>query len=428
MRQLFISLLLLLVSSSSFAAMPSSSVNLTIETTATELAGLINRSLPQEIYKGGGGSGAPSVKVVRNGSAQLSAADDFIYITLPVQLTTGFALYESYPLKLSLKFKLKVSITPDWQLKSELYYVGLSEGLIENIRLGPISINPKGIVEGITLPVQRLLAPLINSKINNTLQLQQKVNGIWQQAFEPLLLNREFNSWLSLAPEKIVVSPLLARDNRLKLSAGIIASARVVVGARPTATAKRPLPQVTQAVSFDKHFHIALDSSIFFEELTKSLQPVLLDKSFGDEKKITIRRFELKGENDRLLVNMSSTGDFDGDLTVIARPVVNRETNSLTFEDVDFDTKNTGWLLSVGSWLFSSKIRSVIKEKLDSSVAEQLEMAKLKASTAISALKIGENAVLAGNVSRLTIDQAAVLPGRLDLLVVAEGECWILLR
>jgi hypothetical protein len=41
----------------------------------------------------------------------------------------------------------------------------------------------------------------------------------------------------------------------------------------------------------------------------------LIDKTFGDDKKITIKNFNLKGEDGRLVVVLTATGDFDGDLT-----------------------------------------------------------------------------------------------------------------
>jgi hypothetical protein len=50
--------------------------------------------------------------------------------------------------------------------------------------------------------------------------------------------------------------------------------------------------------------------------------------------------------------------------------VYNRQNNSLTFENCDFDIKNAGLLVSVGGCLFKSAIRSTIKAKIDTAVVE----------------------------------------------------------
>lgn len=426
-RYLILCVMLLFSTVSASAAVPVSSINLRVETSAADLSAIVNQSLPQELYKGQGGLGT-SVKVLRTGSVSITANDNFIYLTLPVQLTFGYGFYESYPLRAGLKFKARVDVTPDWRLKTELYYTGLSDNLADTLKLGPLSLKPKSMVEGITQPVQRLLAPIIDNKVNDAVQLRAKVAPLWQNAFNPSMINKEFSTWLKLTPEKIVMSPLLATHNQIRLSIGVITGAAVTVGPKPAATPARPLPPVQQVSTFDKQFNIQLATDIFFEDLVTALNPVLLDKTFGEDKKITIKKFSMKGEEGRLMVNLTSTGDFDGELTVLAKPAYNPQTNSLTFEEVDFDTKNAGWLISAGSWLFSSTIRSTIKEKLDSAIVEQLEKARIKASSTLSSMQLAERVRLSGTVKALSLGEAAVLQDHLSVQVVAQGEASVLLK
>ena len=426
-RHLLLIILLLFITTSASAAVPASSINLRVETSAADLSAIVNQSLPKELYKGQGGLGT-SVIVQRTGPVTVTANDNFIYLTLPIQLTFGYGFYESYPLRAGLKFKARMDVTPDWRLKTELYYTGLSDNLADTLKLGPLSLKPKAMVEGVTQPVQRLLAPIIDSKVNDAVKLQPKVASFWQQAFTPTLINKEFSTWLKLSPERIVISPLLAANNQISLSIGVITGAAVTVGPKPAAAPARPLPPVQQVSTFDKQFHIQLATDIFFEDLVTALNPVLLDKTFGEDKKITIKKFSMKGEEGRLMVNLTSTGDFDGELTVLAKPVYNPQTNSLTFEEVDFDTRHVGWLISAGGWLFSSKIRSTIKEKLDSAIVEQLEKARIKASTTLSSMQLAERVRLNGTVKALSLGEADVLNDRLSIQVVALGEAGVILK
>ena len=331
-------------------------------------------------------------------------------------------------MRAGLKFKARVDVAPDWRLKTELYFIGLSENLVDSLKLGPLTLKPKSMMEGVTQPVQRLLAPIIDNKINDAVKLQPRLASLWQQAFSPTLINKEYSTWLKLSPERIVISPLLAANNQIRLSLGVITGAAIAVGPKPAANPARPLPPVQQVLTFNKQFHIQLATDIFFEDLVTALNPVLLDKTFGEDKKITIKKFSLKGEGGRLVVNMTSTGDFDGELTVLTRPVYNPQTNSLTFEEVDFDTKNAGWLISAGSWLFSSTIRSTIKEKLDRAIVEQLEKARIKASTTLSSLQLAERVKLNGTVTALSLGDATVLQDRMSVHVIAVGEAGILLK
>ena len=409
------------------AAVPPSSINLSIMASATDLAAIINQSLPKELYKGQGELGT-SVTVLRTGPIAVTANDNFVYFTVPVQLTFGYALYESHPLRAGLKFKATVHVTPDWRLKTEIYYTGLTDNLADTFKLGPLSLKPKSMVENITQPVQKLLAPIIDNKINDSVKLRAKVAPLWQNAFTPKLVNKEFSAWLKLTPEKIVMSPLETASNQIHLSIGIITGAEITVGPKPTAAPARALPTVQLYRAFDKNFHIQLVSEIFFADLLSALNPVLLDKTFGNEKKVTIKSFNLKGEDGRLVIALTTTGDFEGELTVLAKPTYNSQNNSLTFEEVDFDTRNAGWLIGTGSWLFSSTIRSTIKTKLDTAVVERLEKARHKASSALSTVQVAEHVRLIGSVKSLSLGEAAVLNDRLSVNVVAQGEAGVSLK
>lgn len=412
---------------SATAAVPPSSINLRIEASAADLAAIINQSLPKELYKGQGGLGT-SVTVLRTGPVVVTSSDNYVYFTLPVQLTFSYVMYESYPLRTGLRFKAKVNVTPDWRLKTELYYTGLSDNLAETFKVGPLSLKPKSMVENITQPVQNLLAPIIDNKVNDSLQLKGKVAKLWQNAFSPILISREFSAWLKLNPERVVLTPILATNNKIQLSIGVITGAEITVGPKPAATPVKALPPVQQLSAFDKSFNIQLATDVFFADLVSALKPVLLEKTFGDDKKITIKGLDLKGEDGRLVVVLTTTGDFDGQLTVFAKPVYNPLNNSLTFENVDFDTKNAGWLMTTGSWLFSSTIKGTIKSKLDASVVEQLEKARLKASSALSSVVIAEHVKLTGAVKSLSLGEAAVLTDRLSVHVVAQGESTVSLK
>lgn len=402
-------------------------INLSVDATTADLSRILNQSLQKELYRGNGGLGT-SVEVLRAGPAVLTAADDFVYLSLPVQVSFGYGMFTTVPLKTDLRFKAKITTTADWRLKTELYYTGLSDGLAENVRLGPITLKPRSMVEGVTQPVQKLLAPIINAKVNEAVMLREKIVPLWQNAFTPVLVDKHFSAWLKLAPEKIVLGPLQAAQNKLHLSVGLVTSAEITLGPKPTAVTARPLPPAQQLTAVDDRFHIRLAIDIFFVDFVTALNPLLLNQTFGDEKKITVKSFSLKGEEGKLVITLTSVGDFEGELTLIAKPVYNPQLNVLSFENVDFDTKNAGFLIGVGSWLFSGTIRDTIKEKLNSSIVTQLESARLKASSALAGVPLGEHILLSGTVSSLKLGEAVVTTDKLSIQVLVEGTSSISLR
>lgn len=402
-------------------------INLSIDATTADLSRILNQSLQKELYKGSAALGT-SVEVLRTGPAVITAANDFVYLSLPVQLSFGYGMFTTVPLKTDLRFKAKITPTIDWRLKTELYYTGLSDGLAETIKLGPLTLKPRSMVEGVTQPVQKLLAPIINAKVNEAVRLREKIAPLWQSAFTPVLVDKNFSAWLKLAPEKVVLGPLQTANNKLHFSVGLVTAAEITLGPKPAAVPARPLPAAQQLTAVDNQFHIRLATDIFFADFVTALNPLLLNKTFGDDKKITVRSFTLKGEDGKLVITLTSTGDFEGELTLIAKPAYNPQLNILSFENVDFDTKNAGLFIGVGSWLFSGTIRDTIKEKLNSSIVTQLESARLKASSALAGVPLGEHILLSGSVSSLKLGESVVTNDRLSIQVLVEGTSSISLR
>lgn len=426
-RLLLICVFLWLSTVCASAAAPLSSINLSLEASNTDLAALLNQSLPKELYKGQGGLGT-SVTVQRTGPLVMTATDNFLFFTLPIQLIFSYALYESYPLQAIPRFKCKVNVTPDWRLKTEIYYTGLSDNLTDTFQLGPLSLKPKSMIENIIQPIQKLLSPYLDTKINESIQLRTKLEPLWKNAFSPMLINKEFSAWLKLSPERIVMSPLWIANNQIRLSIGLLTGAEITIGPKPAAALAKALPLLHQTTTFDKSFHVQLAANIFFTDLAAALKPLLINQTFGEDKKITIKNFSLKGEGGRLMVGLTSTGDFDGELTLLAKPTFNAQNNSLTFENIDFDTKNAGWLISVGSWLFKNPIRGIIKQKLDAAVVEQLEKVRLNASSALSSVSVTEQIKLRGELKSLSLGEATVQNDQLTLQVMALGELKVKLR
>ena len=221
---------------------------------------------------------------------------------------------------------------------------------------------------------------------------------------------------------------MVAANNRLSVSIGLVTAAEIVIGPKPAPVPPGPLPQIQLLGTFDNQFHIQLAVNIFFTDLVTALNPILIDKTFGDDKKITIRSFSLKGDDGKLVIDLTSTGDFEGGLTLVAKPVYNPKDNTLRFENVEFDTRQAGFFVGVGSWLFNGTIRSIIKDKLNSTIVDQLESARLKASAALAKIQLADHVELAGTVTSLSLGEAAVAADRLTLQVSVLGEAGLSLK
>jgi len=406
-----------------------STLNIPIETSTDDIARLLNQTIRKELYKGATKTRGLSADVVRNGPIVVSAADNFLHVTLPIAMSLSYGMFQMQAIPLTLKFKVTAAITPDWRLHTEIYYLGLSDLMAEEVGIGPMSLKPRAIIEGITQPVQRIVSDLLAKKINDLIPLKAQVAKVWNTAQKPVLLDKNYSAWLKLTPREVVLYPLYAQNNRVRMSVGISTFAEVVVGPEPATPPPVPLPSLRLVTAFDKTFRIALNADLFFKDLRAIAAPLLLNKRFdSDGKSIVIKGFDLYGNGDKLVVKLETQGSLDGVFYLTAKPAFNPRTNVFSVEDVDFDMQSQSLLLRSADWFLHGTIRGMIQEKLNMNLAQQLEQTRQMAAKALARVPLVDHVILKGDIKGLKFNDAIVRQDRISIQVYTEGESAILFQ
>ena len=404
-----------------------STLHVPIEAATEDLARVLNQTVRTSLYKGSTRTRGLTADVVRNGTIAVSAADNYLFVTLPVALSLSYGMFESTAIPFSLKFKVRASVTPDWRLQTEFHYLGLSDLLADEIGIGPLSLKPRSIVEGITQPLQKLVSDLVAQKINELFPLKTQIAKIWNAAQKPLLLDKSYNAWLKLTPREVMLYPLHAQNNRVRLSIGITTSAELVVGPEPARQPPQPLPKLKQVNAFDTTFRIALNADLFFKDLRTIATNLLLNKRFdSDGKSIVIKDIDLYGNGEKLVVKLQTEGSLDGIFYLVAKPVFDPRTNVFSVEAVDFDMQTQSLLLQSADWLLHSTIREVIQEKLNSNLTNRLEQTRQMAGKALARVPLLEHVYLKGDIKSLKFTDMLVQKDRISIQVYSEGESAVL--
>jgi len=406
-----------------------STLNMPIEVSTDELAAVLNQTIRQDLYKGSTKTRGLAANVLRNGPITVSAADNFLYVTLPVVMSLSYGMFEMKPIPLKLKFKATAGVNPDWRLRTEIYYLGLSDLLAEEVGIGPMSLKPRSILEGITQPVQKVLSDLLAKKINDLIPLKTEVTTIWNRAQRPILMDKSYNAWLKLTPREVMMYPLYAHNNKVRLSVGISTFAELVVGPEPAPQPLLPLPGLKLVNTFDKTFRIALNTNLFYKDLRAVAATQLLNRQFdSDGKSIVIRDLELYGNGDRVVVKLETQGSLDGVLYLTAKPLFNSQTGIFSLEDVDFDMQTRSLLLKSADWFLHGMIRSMIQDKLNINLTEQLEKSRMMVGKSLSRIQLTEHLFLKCDLKNLKLNDVVVQEDKISIQVYSEGESAVIVE
>ncbi len=403
--------------------METSTLNIPLETSTDDLARVLNQTVRTDLYKGSSGTRGMTAEVMRSALIVVTAADNYLYVTLPVNLKLSYGIFETPVIPLRIKFRIKAAITPDWRIHAEISYQGLGDLLAEDLRIGPLSFKPRSIVEGITQPVQKILSDLIAQKINETFPLKMQIAKAWNALQKPVLLDKEYRAWLKLSPQAVMMYPLTTANNRVKLSVGISTFAELVVGPEPAAPTPRPLPDLRPVNTFDTTFRIALNADLFYRELRGIASTRLLGKKFdSDGRSITIKDFDLYGNGDKIVVKLETIGALEGVFYLTARPLFNPQTNMFSVEDVDFDMKTENLLHQSADWFLHGTIRSMIQEKLNLDLTVRLEQTRQMAGKALARVPLTDYIFLRGEVKNLTFKEVIVQQEKISIRICTDGE------
>ena len=82
-----------------------SSLNVPIEASTDDLGKALNQAIRKELYKGSTKTRGLTADIVRNGPIAVSAADNYLFFTVPVSMSLSYGMFETPAITLKLKFK-----------------------------------------------------------------------------------------------------------------------------------------------------------------------------------------------------------------------------------------------------------------------------------------------------------------------------------
>jgi hypothetical protein len=400
-----------------------------VELSAQELSDALNRTVPRELYRGAADSGGASAHVVRNGAIRITAADNYLHVAVPIALSFQYGILETPRLPTTLKFRISPKVTADWRVDPDLRFDGLGEQLPKEIKIGPISLAPRGTAERVAQPVQQKLSSLITGKLNEKFPLQREVSNLWERFQKPIRLDKRYNAWLVLTPQDLSLFPLYAQKNELKLSLGLTTLADVVVGPEPLVRQPQPLPRLKLGGVPDRKFRLSLNSELFYDDLLKIASPLLLNREIGQKgRSVILKGIALYGNGEHIIVKLETTGAVEGTFFLTGRPVLDPVTKRLSMQDVDFDLQSKSMLLQSADWFLHGSIRKTIEEKLNMDLTQRLAQATELASKSIAHVPLADGVFLSGTLNTVRINKVAVGKDRLAIGLYSEGETAIKLH
>nr|WP_295921088.1 DUF4403 family protein [uncultured Dyadobacter sp.] len=416
-------------------------LNVPVEIPVSEIENQINAKIKGLIYEDNSyedeNNDNLKAKVWKISPIRVVAIDSSFLLEVPLKIwvSAGYKIsplgvtmsgYKDTEFSIRIRLISKIGITPQWQLKSETYvdsYDWISDPSIK--------------VAGINIPIKAMVSRLLNKnfdKITQAIDEQVAVNPelkknaelAWNVARQPVMLAKEYDTWLVIVPTGVVMTPLLAKNNILRAVIGIKGYTQTITSAvKPQIVATQKLPDLQLVDKVQEDFKIGLISVVSYEEAARLATAKFAGEKFSflnGKYSVEVASVEMYGQNDRLVIKAGLKGGINGDIYLKGTPYYDPATQQLSLKGLDYDLDTKNSIIRTAGWLLQGQFSRMMEKRMVFPVGEQISEAKKTVQKALSNYKVTEGVVVKGILSDIVPDKVYLTPKHLYSVVFATGK------
>ncbi|MFD2199975.1 DUF4403 family protein [Shivajiella indica] len=298
----------------------------------------------------------------------------------------------------SLQVKIPMNLKGDLKIEKKVFGQVLSTSIPFNENISPeISFVPE-IGKNWDLVVKNLnidnwgrslkynllgfeidLDPIVRGQLHNVLDKQLSLSNLsrldfknmaqetWNAFSEPYSLEfGEVQVHFYAVPTRLKVRDKVSIDQKLNLYLGIEGEMHSKVGAKPQLKPV-PLPDIEDNENEDNVLDIVLPLTLRYEDLDVQLNKAISGQNIRADKNTVLIPDNLKTQQygDKILLGMdfkairNEKKEVKGKIFFAGMPVFDRDSESLKFDNVEFDVKTSDFL---ARWGIKSKRRKIQKQ------------------------------------------------------------------
>jgi hypothetical protein len=416
-------------------------LNVPVEIPVAEIENQVNQKIKGLIYEDNSyeddGNDNLKAKVWKISPIRMVALESSFLFEVPLKIWVS-AGYKVSPLgmtmsgykdtEFSIKIRLisKIVLTPDWKVKSETYvdsYDWISE---PNVKVAGFNIPIKSMVSRMLNKNADKITDAIDEQVGENIELKKSVEVAWNLAHEPVMLAKEFDTWLVIKPTGIVMTPLLAKNGVLKSVIGINGYTQTVTSAAKPAVVTAPrLPDLKIVDKVSDNFRISLISLVSYEEAGRQATNRFKGEKFsflGGKYSVEVTSIEMYGQNEKLVIKAGLSGSMKGHIYLKGVPFYNPETQQLSLQGLDYDLDTRNSILKTANWLLQGQFARMMEKKMVFPVGEQVNDAKKTIQAALANYKVVDGVLIRGTLTDIVPDKVYLTPKHIYSVVFAQGK------
>ncbi|WP_282782033.1 DUF4403 family protein [Phaeodactylibacter xiamenensis] len=387
-------------------------INIPVDVPVRDLEAVLNKQLSGILYEDNNlrDGDKMMVRAVKQDDILLGLDSQAITYRIPLDLwikyDLGISTVEANG-QISLDFKTGFGVNTDWSIFTTTTLEGHQWQQKPRVKMGFVDL-PVGFIADIVLRNStRQISKAIDDLVREQFDLRKTVEEAWREMFQPALVSEEYNTWLTVNPQYIGMSPVITERGRIATTIYVEGKPSVKIGERPDPKYIQPLPPLRISPVEAEDFTLHINAEISYDEAERLAKTQLVGETFSyGRRSVTIQDLEFFGKGSNIVVNTTLSGTYNGSIYLVGRPVFNPKKNTIDIEDLEYtlDTKN--YLFRSAGWLMKSTIKNKIAENLNFLLDYNMKDMQAQFQEQLQEYELATGVVLNGNLEALDLRNA----------------------
>ena len=353
-----------------------SSVSIPVNLPISEIQRLVNQQITGVLYEDqdfeNNNSDQLKTKVEKDGNIAIKAlTNNRLMFSVPLKIwaekglgTLGVYTYQETNFKVVMNFISNLDFQQNWSLKTNTTTAGFVWKEKPVLDFGKVKIPLTSIIEGVLIKQQKEFTSVIDTQIQQKMNMQPYLVMAWNQFAAPIQVSEEYNTWLKITPQTVKMSPLEVYADKIKSTISVDLFSETFTGIKPAANPLvKNIPNYIPAQNLGNNFIMKTTANIPFTEANAIAKKQFQGKEFDMEKsKIKVEDIKIYPENDLVVIEIKTSGKVNGTSFIKGNLVYDAVKHKIGFTKTDFRLKTKNILQKLASSLFEGKIVRMIEQ------------------------------------------------------------------
>ena len=301
----------------------SSSVSIPVNLPISEIQRLVNQQITGVLYEDqdfeNNNSDQLKTKVEKDGNIAIKAlTNNRLMFSVPLKIwaekglgTLGIYTYQETNFKMVMNFISNLDFQQNWSLKTNTTTAGFVWKEKPVLDFGKVKIPLTSIIEGVLIKQQKEFTSVIDTQIQQKMNMQPYLVMAWNQFAAPIQVSEEYNTWLKIKPQTVKMSPLEVYADKIKSTISVDLFSETFTGIKPAANPLvKNIPNYIPAQNLGNNFIMKTTANIPFTEANAIAKKQFQGKEFDMEKsKIKVDDIKIYPENDLVVIEIKTSGN-----------------------------------------------------------------------------------------------------------------------